>query len=358
MRFRLFFLLAAFGLIVGGVLESAFLRGPVLRAQFGEGLVTALASPDGKLIAATGRAQDGSWFCALYDLDGAAIGQAVPLRSPPGRGPALAWRSDSAQVAVANGPEVLVLSTNAEPPRRLRAAPTVRALTYGGPFLLARADGVALLWETQRYTQAWQLAQPYLLHASLNSDGSSLALASFEDGVRLYDPQKKRVGPHFEAGFTAAGLQFAEGSDRLIVGWRQGQRRNRDRMSSYHRQTGKPDGPTLATPQLRGFCASLDGRAVSVRTEYDVAVWNLDTGVKGASSDSESHLIDQLDARGERVLTALFPKDRPHAAELWSAKDGRTLAHFEHEWPISDIGITASGQLVIIGDRAAVWEYR
>ena len=347
--YTLFFLLAVVGLLVGRHLSDAIDRQtPEIVLQVGQHLVTGKVSPDGRYLAGIGR-KDNFWFAQVWDIQGRVVMGPQSLVTPHGRFHGFDWHPGSQKLAVSAGNEVWVFQVKNGKKTVLAASEQVRTIEYDGPFLMARARTATFVWKDDKTKPFWRLDQGYLLHSTLNGKTGRLATACFDDGVRVFDLQKKRQLSHFHPGVTSAGLKFDSSGSLLASGFRNRGNRRTDHILVHNLESGKPAGPTLTTPRLFGYQFSTDGRTVVSRQQAGAFVWRVDDGKNIAHREGQSTLIDDISDDGNWVATV----PGGGMVRIWSTQKNEEYKLLA-EQPVSDVRFSGPGRLLAVGGQATL----
>jgi len=326
---------------------------PTKLLEIGSGIRTARLSPSGDYIAAVGVRDDGKHILYVWNRKGAQLMPPAQVPTPASRIPALAWRSDGKELAVAAGSEVWLFHPVKGSKTVLQAAPSVRALQYEGDSLMARTDQTTFVWHAHSHVVRWRLSQQHLLQATLSPDGLILATSCFQDGVRIFDIKRRKLLDHLEAGSIATGLKFSEKGNYLTCGYRNPGGRHQDRIKTYDMKKKKQFGPTLSTPALRGFDGCADGSKIVARTEEKATVWSTSDGRVLGESEQGGRLVDRLSPNGKWVVSA--PEDG-RSALLWRAQKAKKQHHLELSGAVQDLSFGRTGELLIAAGSATLWK--
>ncbi|MCA9791901.1 MAG: WD40 repeat domain-containing protein [Candidatus Eremiobacteraeota bacterium] len=352
-RILLFFCLAVLGYGIDQVLVG-WLDSPVRKvSEFGQDLVVCATGSQG-LTAALGRNANG-FFLQVFSGQGDRLFGPVPVEAPVAPLRCLGWREDGQAVAIASGHNVLVLEGPDWQMRRLKTDTLVREVAYRGHYLMARGTGNLHLWQASSLKVYWRLDQPYLLHSDVSRDGRWLATGCFEEGIRIFDLRTRRQALHFEQGLTPAGLDFCHQDQWLAACYRFRGRPNLDHARLYEACSGKPVGPPLEEPGLRGYAVSRDGQKVLIRSQARATVFEPLSGRKLAQNPLDTRVIDSLSPDGRWAATT--PPDC-RVVVLWDTQNGQVLANLSHPQAPTFIDWWSDRNLTVSGGSAAIWQLR
>lgn len=343
----LLLVLAAVGYHVDRALQSSRRLGLV-----GEDLRYAAVSPDGRFVAGVANRGSNRWTLGVWETaSGRPVLEPEPLPHPPGPTNCLAWSADGTTLVAGAAESVLVLEPGTGRRRQLAAEWLVREVGWHRGMVTARTDAAFYLWDTGGRL-VWRLAVPHLLHAAYDGHSQTVAVAAFEDGVRLYDLRSRALRRHLEPSWTAAGLEMCADGGLVATAFRFRSDRGSDHGRVYRTRDGVPLGPPLVGPRLYGFRASLDGSRMLLRSEATCRVLRVRDGHVLGEREAPSPAIDALGFDGRIVATV---NQADAAVTLWSAEGGRVLERLEHPQQPVRVRFAAPDLLQVTGGPCAVW---
>lgn len=326
------------------------LQGPVRKiGQVGQGLKVASVSPDGQLVAGWKAETGGCWSYAVWQTAGGKL--LVPaqvITDPPASGNPFAWGPDGL-LAVGYGEQV-ALWHGGKLKRKLKADWMVRDVRFSGTTLMARVDKGVFLWTAASGKLIWSMRQEHLLAARLSSNGKTLATASLEEPILLFDVTDRRRVGQLPAGQATVNLEFCHQDEWLACAFRYRSDRQKDCALVYHWPTARPLSPPLSNPALMGFAVSQDGERLLTRSASTTRIWEGGTGNLVHQKDLPSGAMDALSPDGRLVATA----DRDQV-ELWRSQDGAPLASLKQTEPVTAVSLPANGVLGVLADSCSVY---
>ncbi len=312
----------------------------------------AMLSPDGKYVAGIEPTGDQCRLRIWATETGREAREPVLLPNPPASTSPISWSPKADRVAVGAAENVFLIPLKKGRVRKLQGAWLVREVRFSQSGLFSvRCNNVVFIYN-ERGKLAWRLDVPYLLHARLSEDGSQLAVAAFEDGIRVYNRGKRKCRLHLQPGAVSVGLQFCDQDSKLATAFRYRHNPSLDHARVYDLTDGRATGPELKVPELRGFSACDGGRRVVVRSGGCHLI-DVQSGRTLQYRSQPSPWVDVLSADGQQVLSQ--PEGR-HEVVLWKAADGRELAHLPHpERPVT-FGFVGSQWVRVTGGPCAIWK--
>ncbi|MFO0760217.1 MAG: hypothetical protein U0359_27295 [Byssovorax sp.] len=317
-------------------------------------------SPDGKLVAACAEKEG----AALYDAASGALVHA--LGEPKDGASEASFSRDGALVLVRAGKEA-----------RLHAVPS--------------GDLVATLTGHERP----------ILAASLSHDGSSVATASSDGTLRIWDAktgkEKAKLAPSspgYGKALTFRSLAWAPNDGQLAVGASDGSVRLVDPASAEVRHTlllhkaqvealaYSPGGQRLLSTSLDGSAAlwepatgalveplrghkdgvlggsfTREDEALTFSDDRTARLWNVVDGPFVRLLDGHARGVERLAASGDGSI--LISGGIDGTARIWESKTGRSIAAITgHKGPVA-IAVSPDGSVVLTGSmdtQARLWD--
>lgn len=351
----LYLLLALVGLQVGTLLDGPWTHTPppALELDFGQGCERAALSPDGRFVAGLLRRADG-WYLGVADMLRDSEIAPFPVPDPPARVQTFAWHAGSRWVAYGCADRVYLLDMKEGKTTVLAANPSVRQVLFRGDTLLARADGNVYLWNVKSGKQTFRLEVSHLLQSDLSTDGKTLAIGCFGEGVRLVAVPSKRVKKTLADGLVPSGIAFCNNDRWVALGLRTGNPQE-DHARLYDVPTGRQLGPNMTQLKMRGMSVSHDGARLLTCGELGSTVWQPSTGQKVCVHDSPSGLISVLSPDGRLAAS----NETASTVTVWDAdKGGETLHTLDHPATPLQINWATHNRLEVAGDRYRLWWIR
>ena len=347
-----FLCLAALGALCDRALTPIFFPESARRlGQVGERLSWAATSPNGKWVAGVRPANAEQCALTIWET---ATGRAVlgpqALAHPPATTNPLAWSADSGHLAVGCSSEVNLFHMSNLSRQRLPADWLVRDVRASQNCFMARTDRALFVWQADSGKAVVRLNQDHLLAAALDASSGLIALASFQDSIRIFTVQGKPVQT-LPAGPATIGLDFVRQGHGLAAGFRFRGDRGRDGAALYDLDTGKSQ--FMSQPDLMGYSVSQDGRRLLTRSQPLCRIWDGSSGTPILERKFPSHHTDSLSADGKWV--ASLP---PQGSEvvLWHSDGGQEFARLNHGVRPQQFRFVGSGLVQVVGDSCSVWQ--
>ncbi len=329
------------------------LQEPVRKiGQVGQGLRVASVSPDGQLVAGWRAESGGRWSYAVWrTASGTEIVPAQVISDPPASSNPFAWGPDGL-LAVGYGEQV-ALWQGGKLKRKLKADWMVRDVRFSGPTLMARVDKGVFLWTAATGKLIWAMRQEHLLAARLSSNGKTLATASLEEPIFLFDVTDKRLIGQLPAGQATVNLEFCHQDEWLACAFRFRSDRQKDCALVYHWPTARPLSRPLSQPGLMGFVVSQDGERLLTRAAQVARIWEGGSGRLVFEKALPSGAMDALSPDGRQVATVAQGQ-----VELWRSQDGSPLASLKETEPATAASLPANGVLGVLAGSCSVYALR
>ncbi|GMU53990.1 MAG: hypothetical protein AMXMBFR33_31360 [Candidatus Xenobia bacterium] len=329
------------------------LQEPVRKiGQVGQGLRVASVSPDGQLVVGWKAEAGGRWSYAVWQTQsGKEIVPAQLISDPPASSNPFAWGPDGL-LAVGYGDQV-ALWQGGKLKRKLKADWMVRDVRFSGPTLMARVDKGVFLWTAATGKLIWGMRQEHLLAARLSSNGKTLATASLEEPIFVFDVTDKRLIGQLPAGQATVNLEFCHQDEWLACAFRYRSDRQKDCALVYHWPSARPLSRPLSNPALMGFAVSQDGERLLTRSASMVRIWEGGTGNLVHQKDLPSGAMDALSPDGRLVATVAQGQ-----VELWRSQDGRSLASLREAEPVTAVSLPSNGVLGVLAGSCSVYALR
>ncbi len=325
---------------------------PQLLGRFGENLVVAATSPDGKLVAGLQNVGPEKWTVTVWETAGGRPLLTGPVPHPPGTTNPLAWSPDSRVLAVGGAGEVNLWEIATGRRQTLAAEWLVRDVRFSQEWLLARCDNAVFVWNWQTAKLVKRMGQDHLLAAAFDQTAGVLATASFQDSVRIYSLPQGKLVQTLPGGPATVQLEFAEKGERLATAFRFSRERSRDVGAYFDWRIGR-QVYRMSEPDLVGFSVSADGSRFLTRGPQGGHIWNPAKRELVHEFSMPSLLTDSLSADGKWV--ASLPS---HGGELlvWSS-DGQGQPHrLQHRNRPFRFQFFAPGLLQVVDGSCSVWK--
>lgn len=320
--------------------------------EAGESFRYASASPDGRYCA--GLRYDNKWSYGVWSLQGGeAVVPWTDLPDGPATNTPFAWSPDSSTLVVGSGNLVLVHEKGFGKVRKLKADWKVRDLRYSGSTLMVRADHSVMLFQMPKGKMFYRQGQQRLLAARLSRDERTLALASFEEPILLFDVRDKKALGTLPAGPATIGLEFCNNDKWLTCGFRFRDQRSRDMALVYDWRARTRVGAEMVQPYIMGFAVADDGSRLIARGPGKTRVWEVESQQLLCEHASPSVIMDALSPDGKLVLTA--PADTRQVVG-WDPATGQDRFQLDGAFPATGLGFPGAGQFSVTANSLSLYQ--
>jgi len=320
--------------------------------EFGEQLVRANASADGKRLAGLRQTGPEQWSLTVWDTSsGKPAWPARAVAHPPATSRPLAWSEDGAWLAVGARDEVVVLEAATGKARRFSASWLVREVRLSGDWLMARCDGLLFVWELKSGRLVRRLEQPSLLAADLNFERKWVATQSLDEPVRLLQMPEGRLLGQLPGGGACTQLRFVRTGQWLVGGVRYRSQRNNDCVL-LHDCLERKQLQRFSEPDMVGFEVSRDGSRVVSRSPQAMTLWNGESGQPVVRQQRPALLCEALSPDGKSMLS-LAENGRDVG---WLESDtGKQKGVLEQASPPQAFGYFGPGGGEILSGSCSLW---
>lgn len=349
-----FLCLASLGALCDQALRATLFpqNQPQLLGRVGDQLVAAATSPDGKLVAGLRNVGPEKWTVTVWETAGGRQLLSGPVPHPPGTTNPLAWSPDSRMLAVGSSGEVSLWEITGGRRRSLAAEWLVRDVRFSQDWLLARCDNAVFVWDWKSGKLVKRIGQDHLLAAAVDRTAAVLAMASFQDSVRVYSLPDGKLVQTLSAGPATVGLEFAEKGERLATAFRFNRDRSQDAAAYFEWRMGRQVF-RMPEPDLVGFSVAADGSRFLTRGMAGGHIWNPSKRKLEHEFSLPSLLPDSLSADGKWV--ASLPSDQTEVL-VWSS-DGQGQPHrLKHGSRPFRFQFFAPGLLQVVDGACSVWK--
>ncbi len=353
LRSFLFLFLAAIGLVLGPQLEHFIYGSPKLIADFGEQYERAAVSPDAKKVIGLKRTSSG-WSVQVVDLKGANLLGPIEVADPPARAQTFDWDRSGRWAVFGGASELHIFDLTKKTVTRLDAPPLVRQVAIRANVLMSRSDEIIQLWDISSGRLILRLKEAYLIQADLSSDGKTLAIGCFEEGVKIVDVRSGKIRRHLSKGWTPAGIKFCHQGRWLSTALRAGDHQ-RDRARLFDVASGRQLGPDISAPNLRGMSVNTSGDRLLLRTSENAVIVEPATGREICRTALSSLFIDSLSPNG--ALAATNAVDSTDVT-VWNGSNGKTVSTLSHPSPTTDVRFADDHLVEVVGGRYRLWQLR
>lgn len=320
--------------------------------EAGESFRYAAASPDGRYCA--GLRYDTKWSYGVWSLEqGEVLVPWTDLPDGPATNTPFAWSPDSSTLVVGSGNLVLVHEKGFGKVRKLKADWKVRDLRYSGSTLMVRADHSVMLFQMPKGKMFYRQGQQRLLAARLSRDERTLALASFEEPILLFDVRDKKALGTLPAGPATIGLEFCNDDKWLACGFRFRDQRRRDMALVYDWRARARVGGEMVQPYIMGFAVADDGSRLLARGPDATRVWQVESQQLLCQRAVSSRIMDALSPDGKLVLTA--PADTARVVG-WSPETEQDQFQLELASLPTGLGFPAGDRFSVTANSLSLYQ--